>query len=93
MEDASTPPLAPMHFMEESKEEQAVRQCILQDIGQILAMFMGKRMMGFTSFRACWDQLDFSLVHAVKPDEISRAWFYDCLFDETIGTHMNILIN
>lgn len=73
-----------MHFQDESKEEQAARQLVLQDIGQILAMFMGRRQYDFGSFRACWEQLDFSLVHAVKPDYVSRAWFYECLFDETV---------
>lgn len=77
--------LPPMHFIEESKEEQSARHCIIQDIGQILAMFVAKRINTFAGFKACWDQLDFSLIHGVKPEELTRAWYYECIFDEVIG--------
>lgn len=85
MEEDQSDALPPMHLIEESKEEQATRHAIAQDVGKILAMFVGKRSNGFAAFKACWDQLDMSLVHGVKPDEICRAWYYECLFDETIG--------
>lgn len=80
-----------IHFAEERPLETSTRLCIRQDLGMILSNFMGKReaddfeLGRFKAFLACWKELDCGLIHVGRLEEISKTWFLECLFDETLG--------
>lgn len=69
----------------ESEVETRLRHTVNADLSMILANFACHQPGTFATFKACWDRLDFVLVHVARPEDIPYDWYMCCLFDELLG--------
>lgn len=65
----------------ETEIQQGFRAAFEEDFTRIVSEFQSQPHRNLAIMQACWQRLDFELVHACRPDGITYDWFMDAIFD------------